>query len=83
MSGGELPEPLYDLWLRTRRVLSPFGIAVGPEVLALWRDQSRHRQGPIRAAERGDTQAVDELVAMLQLLTETQDTAVGSEYMPQ
>lgn len=79
--GGEL-EPLRELWLRMRRVLGPFGVQVGPEVLALWRDQAAHGQGPLRAAERGDARAVDDLVALLRLLTDTQGAEVGSQCEP-
>ena len=75
---GELAgEPLHELWLRMRRVLAPFGIRVDSEHLALWRDQAAHGQGPLRAAERGDPRAVEELVALLRTLTGTQDRPPG------
>lgn len=66
--GGERVDPLLDLWLRARRVLAPFGIRVDTEHLSLWRDQAAHGHGPLRAAERGDTTAVRELVALLRTL---------------
>lgn len=69
MSGPVEIDPLLELWVRTGRALAPFGIPVGPEVLALWRDQARHGHGPLRAAENGHRQAVEDLIALLRLLT--------------
>jgi len=83
VSGGGQLEPLHELWLRMRRVLGPFGIQAGPEVLALWRDQAVHGHGPLRAAENGDVQAVEELIALLRLLTGTGDDAGQEEGDPQ
>lgn len=71
-------DPLHELWLRARNVLGPFGIAVEPGVLRLWREQAHVGRGPIVQAGRGDaaaTAAVEELVALLRLLTGTGDGA--------
>jgi hypothetical protein len=76
---GVEQDPLRELWMRVRRVLGPFGIPVGPEVLALWRDQVRHGHGPLIAAERGDAREVEELVTLLRTLTGTQDPAGDGE----
>lgn len=62
------PDPVYDLWERTRRALAPFGIEVGGVVLMLWRDQHARGAGPFWAVERGDPQAVDELIESLRVL---------------
>jgi hypothetical protein len=77
--GGSDVDPLRELWARMRRVLAPFGVTVGPEVLALWRDSARHGHGPLIAAERGEVREVEELVALLRLLTGTQDPAGDGE----
>jgi hypothetical protein len=82
-NGGEQPDPLHELWLRTRRVLAPFGIAVGTEVLALWRDQAAHGHGPIRAAENRNVRAVEDLIALLRVLTGTGDSTARDEGNPQ
>lgn len=82
VNGGEQVEPLRELWARTRTVLAPFGITVGPEVLALWRDQARHGHGPVRAAENGDARQVEDLIGLLRLLTgtgEPQDADSGPQ----
>ena len=68
---GSQPELLNELWLRMRRVLAPFGIRVDSEHLALWRDQIAHGYGPLRAAERGDPRVVEDLIALLRMLTNT------------
>jgi hypothetical protein len=73
-AGSEV-DPLRELWARMRRVLAPYGIRVDSEHLALWRDQVRHGHGPLIAAERGEVREVEELVALLRLLTGTQDPA--------
>ena len=75
MSGAEDPDPLLELWLRMRRVLAPWGARVEREHLDLWRDQAKHGHGPIRWAERGQAEAVEELIALLRLLTGTGDAA--------
>lgn len=62
-------DPLLELWLRMRRVLAPYGVRVDAEHLSLWRDQAAHGYGPLRAAENGDARAVQELIALLRLLT--------------
>ena len=77
MAGAGQSDPLRELWLRTRGVLAPFGIQVDGEHLALWRDQAKHGQGPLRWAERGQREAVEELVALLRLFTETRDAQAG------
>ena len=73
-NGDEL-DPLLELWLRMRRALAPWGIRVDREHLDLWRDTTAHGHGPLRAAERGDTRAVEELIALLRLLSGTEDRA--------
>jgi hypothetical protein len=77
-AGGE-QDPLRELWMRMRRVLAPFGIRVDSEHLALWRDQAAHGHGPLIAAGRGEAAAVEELVALLRLLTGTHDPADDGE----
>lgn len=72
MNGAEQVDPLLELWLRMRRTLAPFAIRVDREHLDLWRDQAAHGYGPLRAAERGQTEAVEELVSLLRLLTGTE-----------
>jgi len=73
MNGAPELDPLHELWLRMRRTLAPWGVRIDREHLDLWRDQARHNQGPIRAAERGQAEAVEELIALLRLLTGTED----------
>jgi hypothetical protein len=67
--GAEQVDPLLELFLRMRRVLAPWGIRIDREHLDLWRDMAKHQQGPIRWAERGQTEAVEELVALLRTLS--------------
>lgn len=73
MNGPAELDPLHELWLRMRRALAPWGVRIDAEHLSLWRDQAAHGQGPIRAAERGQTQNVEELIALLRVLTGTED----------
>lgn len=82
-NGAEQLDPLHELWLRARRVLAPWGIRVDREHLDLWRDQARHGHGPLRSAERGQTEAVEELIALLRLLTGTQDKPTGNGDAPE
>lgn len=79
MNGAEQVDPLHELWLRMRRVLAPWGVRVDREHLDLWRDQAVHGQGPIRAAENGRAQGVDELIALLRLLTGTEGAQVRED----
>lgn len=62
---GDGEDPLLDLWSRLRRALAPFGVAVTPDALELWREQWARGSGPLWAAERGDTEAIDRLIAAL------------------
>jgi len=79
VSGGEQGDPLVDLWQRAGHALAPFGIPVGREVLALWRDQAAHGHGPIRAAQNGQMRAVEDLIALLRLLTGTRGAAADDD----
>lgn len=77
MNGPAELDPLRELWLRMRRTLAPFGIQVEPGHLDLWRDQAAHGYGPLRWAEHGQTQAVEEPIALLRLLTGTEEPQAG------
>lgn len=72
-NGNEQLEPIHELWLRARRVLAPWGIRVDREHLDLWRDQARHGHGPLRSAERGQVEAVEELITLPRLLSGIED----------
>ncbi len=85
MSGSVQSDPLLELWLRARDALAPFGIQVGREVLALWRDQQNHGHGPLmRAALIGERRQVDEVIALLQELVgvDEQDGAPVGQALP-
>lgn len=78
MNGATEPDPLLELWLCARDALAPFGIGVGREVLALWRDQQVHGHGPLmRAALSGERRQVDELIAVLRKLVGAEDPQAG------
>lgn len=77
MNGPSELDPLHELWLRMRRALAPWGVRIDAEHLSLWRDQAAHGQGPIRAAERGQTQNIEELIALLRLLSGTEEPQAG------
>lgn len=81
-AGGGQADPLLELWLRMRRVLAPFGVAIERAHLDLWRDQAAHGYGPLYAAERGDTEAVEELVGLLRLLADAGDAQAGKGDAP-
>lgn len=82
MNGPAELDPLHELWLRMRRALAPWGVRIDAEHLSLWRDQATHGQGPIHAAERGQTQNVEELIALLRLLTGTDEPQAGKGGAP-
>jgi len=77
----ESDDPLLGLWASLGRALAPFAVPVGPEVLALWRDQWGNGAGVFWAAERGDTAPIDEVIAILRELRgpdpETKDPGAG------
>lgn len=66
--GGRPDDPLFDLWAALGRALAPFGVAVTPIALRLWREQYERGSGPLRAAERGEVEAIDEVIRMLREL---------------
>jgi hypothetical protein len=74
-------DPLFDLWVALGRALAPFGIAVTPLALRLWREQYERGSGPLRAAERGDAGAIDEVIRMLRELRgpDPQDCAQSTD----
>jgi len=61
-------DPLLDLWTGLRRALGPFGVPVERDALELWREQWARGSGPFWAAERGDTGAIDAVIAALREL---------------
>lgn len=75
-SGGD---GLLLLWTRLGRALAPFGVPVGREVLALWRDQAVHGLGPLVAAGDGQRRAVEDLIAALRALAGAEDAQAGQD----
>jgi hypothetical protein len=65
---GKSHDPLFDLWAGLGRALAPFGVAVTPTALRLWREQYERGSGPLRAAERGNAEAIDDVIRMLREL---------------
>ena len=73
-------DELLHLWLRLRDALAPLGVAVGPQVLELWRDSWARRTGLFSGSGEFNSYVVRRLAAFTaELEANTADPSTGEQ----